>query len=90
MVDIVAGIAHFFNHESCGKCAPCREGTYRVAQIMDHFAAGHGTEADLLQIKKLASLMNNSCFCLLGQSATLAITSAMELFPEDFKARMEV
>jgi len=90
MVDIVAGIAHFFNHESCGKCVPCREGTYRVAQIMDKFAAGRGSRADLEQIKKLAELMNNSCFCPLGQSATLAITSAMELFPEDFEARMEV
>lgn len=90
MVDIVTGIAHFFNHESCGKCVPCREGTYRVAQIMDRFAIGHGTEADLAQIKKLSALMNNSCFCPLGQSATLAITSAMELFPDDFKARLEV
>lgn len=89
MVDIVTGIAHFFNHESCGKCVPCREGTYRVAQIMDKFAAGQGTQADLEQIKKLADLMNNSCFCPLGQSATLAVTSALNLFPEDFKARME-
>jgi len=90
MVDIVAGIAHFFNHESCGKCVPCREGTYRVAQIMDKFAAGIGTQGDLEQIKKLADLMNNSCFCPLGQSATLAVTSAISLFPEDFNARMEV
>jgi len=89
MVDIVTGIAHFFQHESCGKCTPCREGTYRVAQIMDRFASGHGTQADLNQIGRLSELMNNSCFCPLGQSATLAVTSAIKLFPQDFRARME-
>jgi len=89
MVDILKDIAHFFEHESCGKCVPCREGTYRVAQIMDRFAEGKGKLKDLEQLKELSELMNQSCFCPLGQSATAAVMSAMELFPEDFRARME-
>lgn len=89
MTDILADIAHFFEHESCGKCVPCREGTYRAAQILDHFAEGKGKNEDLEQLKKLAELMANSCFCPLGQSATTALMSALKLFPEDFYERME-
>lgn len=89
MVDMLAKIAHFFNHESCGKCVPCREGTYRVAQLMDRIATDQGTPADLEMIKELSELMNMSCFCPLGQSATTAIVSAMEFFGDDFKLRLK-
>ena len=89
MVDMLAEIAHFFNHKSCGKCAPCREGTYRVAQLMDRIATDQGTPADLEMIKELSELMNMSCYCPLGQSATTAIVSAMEFFRDDFKLRLK-
>lgn len=89
MVDIVAKIAQFFQNESCGKCVPCREGTYRVAELLDKFASGNGEREDLEKIKKLSAVMNNSCFCALGQSATAAAISAMELFPEDFEERLK-
>lgn len=88
MVDIVAKIAGFFNHESCGKCIPCREGAYRVKELMDKLASSKGTKADIDMIKDLSYLMNMSCFCPLGQSATTAIVSAMELFPEDFMLKL--
>jgi len=88
IVDILVGIAHFFNHESCGKCVPCREGTLRVAQLTDKIAEGRGTEKDMDQIRNLAEMMGNSSFCPLGQSSTTAIISAMQLFPDDFRAKL--
>lgn len=88
MVDILVGMAKFFNHESCGKCTPCREGTLRVAELIEKIAAGNGSSQDLEEIKLLSDYMNMSAFCALGQSATTAITSAMALFPEDFSAKI--
>lgn len=90
MMELLAGIAHFFNHESCGKCVPCREGSYRVAEIMDKFAAKHGTKEDLEILKNLSNVMEKACFCPLGQSVCVAIMSALQLFPEDFEMAMEV
>ncbi len=90
LMGLLAGIAHFFNHESCGKCAPCREGTYRVAEIMDRFAAKKGTKKDLDILKNLSEVMNAACFCPLGQSVCVPIMSALKLFPEEFEKAMEV
>lgn len=87
-VDMLVGIADFFNHESCGKCAPCREGTLRAAQLIRKIADGKGSEKDMKQINDLSEIMGMSCFCPLGQSATAAVISAMELFPEDFRAKI--
>lgn len=89
IVDILAEIAKFYCHESCGKCSPCREGTLRLAEIMERFAAGEGTKADLELIRAMDPYMKKSCFCPLGQSATTAILSGLEQFPEDFEARMK-
>lgn len=86
MADFVRGTAHFFAHESCGKCAPCREGTARVAELMDEVCEGKNVEKNLELIKKLGKVMGNSCFCPLGQGACTPIVSALELFPEDFCA----
>lgn len=88
IVDILAEIAKFYRHESCGKCSPCREGTMRIAEILERFADGNGTQADLDLLSALDPYMKNSCFCPLGQSATTAIASAMKLFPDDFASRM--
>lgn len=90
IIQMLAGIAHFFNHESCGKCAPCREGSYRVAEIMDKFAAKRGTKEDIEILKNLSNVMGMSCFCPLGQSVCVPIMSALQLFPEEFEKAMEV
>ena len=89
VVDILAEIAGFFRHESCGKCTPCREGTMRIAELMDKLAAGQGTEEDIDLIKTLSGYMQKTCFCPLGQSATTAFMSALKLFPEDFDAKLK-
>ena len=88
IVDILAEIAKFYRHESCGKCSPCREGTMRIAEILEKFAKGEGSKEDIELIKSMDSYMKMSCFCPLGQSATTAFISALKLFPEDFDAKL--
>ena len=88
IVDILAQIAQFYRHESCGKCSPCREGTMRIVEILERFAAGEGTRADIELIESLSGYMQNTCFCPLGQSATTAFMSALRLFPGDFEEKL--
>lgn len=88
VVDILLEIAKFFQHESCGKCTPCREGTMRVAELMEKLAKGEGTQKDIELLQSLADYMQKTCFCPLGQSATTAFMSALKLFPEDFAVKL--
>lgn len=88
MVDQVQQILHFFAHESCGKCTPCREGLYQACVIIDKFADGKGCEADLKMLMTLSETMSKDCFCPLGQGALTAFKSAYENFSEDFNKRM--
>jgi NADH-quinone oxidoreductase subunit F len=88
IVDMLVKIADFFQHESCGKCAPCREGTVHVALIVRKIAEGNGTHKDIEMLKQLGKVMSMSCFCPLGQGATVPILSALELFPEDFEVKL--
>lgn len=88
IVDILKQIADFFMHESCGKCTPCREGTMRIAELMDKISHGEGSWADVELIRQLSGYMQNTCFCPLGQSATTAFMSALRLFPGDFEMKL--
>jgi len=88
IVDILVGIAEFFVHESCGKCVPCREGTLRVMQLLKQLAAGQASISVQDQLRDLSDYMSMSCFCPLGQSATTALCSALDLFKEDFSVKL--
>lgn len=88
IVDILKQIADFFMHESCGKCTPCREGTMRIAELMDKISRGEGSWADVELIRQLSGYMQNTCFCPLCQSATTAFMSALRLFPGDFEMKL--
>ena len=88
VVDVLWEIAKFFQHESCGKCTPCREGTMRVAELLEKLARGEGTRKNIDLIRTLSGYMQKTCFCPLGQSATTAFMSALKLFPGDFDAKL--
>ncbi len=89
IVDILVSISEFFEHESCGKCAPCREGTLQVKRLVKKIADGDGIRNDLEQIRTLSGHMTSTCFCPLGQSATTALSSAIQLFPDDFMVKLK-
>ena len=76
---------HFFKHESCGKCTPCREGTYWMQQLSDRICSPEGTEADVEKLLDVAKQIQGKCLCALGEFSTMAVVSGIERFPQDFK-----
>ncbi len=88
IVDVAARIAGFFEHESCGKCAPCREGTARIAEIMENINDGFGEMSDLALLKKLGRVMSVSCLCGLGQAAPAPVITTIEHFMADYQAKI--
>lgn len=88
LIDVLTRISGFFQHESCGKCAPCREGTMRLHDLMLKVNHGAGKPRDIEILQKLGSVMAISCLCGLGQAAPAPILSTLEHFPADFNAKM--
>ena len=76
---------HFFKHESCGKCTPCREGNYWMQSIIERVRSGKGTREDVELLHSVAKQMQNKCLCALGEFATMAVVTGIERFPADFK-----
>ncbi|MEO3785654.1 NADH-quinone oxidoreductase subunit NuoF [Actinocorallia sp. B10E7] len=76
----------FYAHESCGKCTPCREGTYWLKQLMKRLEAGQGTEEDLSTLNDIADNILGRSFCALGDGATSPIHSSIKYFREEYLA----
>ncbi len=76
---------HFFKHESCGKCTPCREGTYWMQHLIEHIRKGEQVEANTRLLRLVAKQMQNKCLCPLGEFSTMAVTTSIERFPADFE-----
>ena len=78
----------FYKHESCGKCTPCREGTWWLVQILRDLEAGVGTEADLEKLLDLCDNIMGRSFCALGDGATSPITSSIQYFRDEYIAHL--
>jgi len=76
---------HFFKHESCGKCTPCREGNYWMQHLSERIHNGGGSPEDVELLHSVAKQMQNKCLCALGEFATMAVVTGIERFPQDFK-----
>ena len=76
---------HFFKHESCGKCTPCREGNYWMQHLIERVRSDEGKPEDVRLLKDVATQMQNKCLCALGEFATMAVVTGIERFPGDFK-----
>jgi NADH-quinone oxidoreductase subunit F len=79
---------HFFKHESCGKCTPCREGTYWMVHLTERIANGHATQADVDLLYSVAGQIKGKCFCALGEFSIEAVLSGIERFPQDFSLKV--
>jgi NADH-quinone oxidoreductase subunit F len=77
---------HFFKHESCGKCTPCREGTYWMMHLTERISRGEATMRDVELLKNVANQMKGKCLCALGEFSIEAPLSAIERFPAEFEA----
>ncbi|HEY0470776.1 MAG TPA: NADH-quinone oxidoreductase subunit NuoF [Kribbella sp.] len=76
----------FYKHESCGKCTPCREGTWWLVQILERLEAGKGTEEDLETLLDLCENITGRAFCALADGATAPITSSIQHFKDEYIA----
>ena len=74
----------FYKHESCGKCTPCREGTWWLVQIMKDLEAGKGTEADLTKLLDLCDNIAGRSFCALADGAVAPIISSLKYFRDEY------
>ena len=81
---VVNKTVHFFRHESCGKCTPCREGTYWMSTITERIRSGQGTTGDVDMLLSVAKQIQGKCLCALGEFSTMAVVTGIERFPQDF------
>ena len=86
MVAVATRIIRFYQHESCGWCIPCREGTTWIKNILERFSAGGGTRGDIALVGDLAMNMLGRTFCPLGDAAAMPILSLVEKFRDEFEA----
>jgi NADH-quinone oxidoreductase subunit F len=78
----------FYAHESCGKCTPCREGTYWLVQILDRLERGQGSEDDLAKLLDVCDNIFGRAFCALGDGATSPIVSSVKFFRDEYVAHL--
>ena len=89
MVDIAKFYLEFTVDESCGKCTPCRVGTRKLLQYLDKITKGNGEMEDLERIEELATHMQKSSLCALGQTAPNPILSTMKFFKDEYIAHIQ-
>ncbi len=77
---------HFFAHESCGKCTPCREGTYWMKHLTERISQGGATMQEVDLLFDVANQMKGKCLCALGEFSVEAPISAIERFRADFES----
>lgn len=85
MVKALHNIEHFFAHESCGQCTPCREGTTWVFRTLSRIVEGVGKPADLETLRGLARNMSGTSICALCEGAAMPLRSFLEKYPEEFE-----
>ncbi|HVP91824.1 MAG TPA: NADH-quinone oxidoreductase subunit NuoF [Terriglobales bacterium] len=88
MVDIALYFLRFTQEESCGKCAPCRIGTRRMAEILARIVGGEGSEEDLKRLEELALTVRQGSLCGLGQTAPNPVLSTLRYFRNEYEAHI--
>ena len=88
MVWAALKMAHFFKHESCGKCTPCREGTFWMEKLLHRIYHGHGTEKDLEVLQSVANQIGGKTLCALGDFAINPILGTIRHFFDEYKAKV--
>ncbi|NJL25272.1 MAG: NADH-quinone oxidoreductase subunit F, partial [Calothrix sp. SM1_5_4] len=85
MVDMLDVLMHFYHHESCGQCTPCREGTGWLAKIMHRIKDGHGETKDIDLLKTVAERMMGKTICALSDAAAMPAISFVTKFRDEFE-----
>ncbi|HHT40595.1 MAG TPA: NADH-quinone oxidoreductase subunit NuoF [Actinomyces sp.] len=86
VVRVVTRWTEFYQHESCGKCTPCREGTYWMKQILLRLEDGRGLPGDIDMLYEIAGNIQGRSFCALGDASAAPVHSGIDKFREEFEA----
>jgi NADH-quinone oxidoreductase subunit F len=90
MVGALRTIAHFYHHESCGQCTPCREGTGWLEKLLIAVDEGRGTEADLATLDMVAQGMMGNTICVLADAAAMPVQSFLKKFRAEFESHVRL
>jgi NADH-quinone oxidoreductase subunit F len=85
MVDMLGVLTHFYHHESCGQCTPCREGTGWLNKIVHSILEGKGRLQDIELLEKVADNMKGKTICALSDAAALPVLSFVSKFRDEFE-----
>jgi len=88
MVGVSRTISHFYHHESCGQCTPCREGTGWLEKLLERIDEGNGTQADLETLDTVAQGMMGTTVCVLSDAAAMPVRSFLQKFRDEFEAKV--
>ena len=86
MVWLADNLLHFYRHESCGKCTPCREGTDWLYRILHRMMAGQATEKDIALLGSVADQINGKSLCAFGDAAATPVLTTLKFFKPEFEA----
>ena len=89
LVRLTARLAHFYHHESCGQCTPCREGSGWAAKVLDAIEAGRGRREDLDLLLDMCNNIQGNTICALGDSIAIPVRSYIQTFTEEFERHIE-
>ncbi len=89
MVRIAARLAHFYHHESCGQCTPCREGGGWASKVLDAIEAGRGRREDLDLLLDICDNVQGNTICALGDALAIPVRSYLQVFPEEFEEHIK-
>ena len=89
LFQMARNFSHFFAHESCGFCTPCRVGTTLMARTLDKIDSGHGTASDLEEMQRLGNLMKTMSHCGLGSSAANPVLDTLAKFPDVYEHKLK-
>ena len=89
MVDMARRIMHFYAHESCGWCIPCREGTTWLRKMLERLHAGFGRPQDIDMIGELSKNILGRSFCPLGDAAAMPTISIVQKWRKEFEDHLQ-
>lgn len=88
MVWLAKNLLHFYKHESCGKCTPCREGTDWMYKLLTKIEGGHGTMRDIDLLGSVANNVNGKTLCAFGDAAATPALTTLKHFRQEFEAHV--
>jgi [NiFe] hydrogenase diaphorase moiety large subunit len=89
ILDIVNNFTHFFAHESCGFCTPCRVGTSLLKNQLNKIIDGHGSAGDVVALEELCQIIKKQSHCGLGQTAANPILTTLSRYPELYQGLLK-